>query len=265
MSNCNLYTLITGASEGLGKAFALECAGRRQNLIIVALPLSGLCHLAAFIRSNYNVDVIEHEMDLSVEKNCYQLYQQVVKSGVRVNILINNAGIGNTRGFIESCFESYKQQVDLNITSVVLLTHLFLPAMQNQPSYILNISSLSTFFYLPKKQVYGATKSFIYSFSRSLRKELSPLNISVSVLCPGGMNTNLHQYISNKSLSFITRLSLVDPHKVASIAITGLLKGKEKIIPGRLNRLFLLLDKVVLQSLKDMLIIRQVNRIAKSQ
>lgn len=264
MSNKTFYTLITGASEGLGKAFALECAGRGHQLILVALPQSRLNNLAAFIRCKYNVDVIIYELDLSLEASCHQLHSDVRSSGVQVNILINNAGVGHTRSFTESKFESYKLQVDLNITSMVLLTHLFLPCMHKQPSYILNVSSLCTFFYLPQKQVYGATKSFVYFFSRSLRKELKPYDISVSVLCPGGMNTNLYQFLSNRSLSPIGRLSLLDPAKVAYAGITGLLKRKETIIPGKLNRLFLIMDKVVFQSVKDLLINGQVNRMTKS-
>lgn len=263
MSENILYTLITGASEGLGKAFALECARRGQHLILVALPRSGLNNLAVFIRRNYDVNVIVYELDLSLEANCYRLHHDVINSGILVKILINNAGIGNTQHFVETSFESYKRQVDLNITSVVLLTHLFVPCMRERPSYILNISSLCTFFYLPQKQVYGATKSFIYFFSRSLRKELRPFKISVSVLCPGGMNTNLQQFMCNRALSPIARFSMLDPQRVAFVAIRDLLKGKEKIIPGRLNRLFLLLDKVILPSIKDMLISRQLNRMVK--
>ena len=88
------YTLITGASEGFGKSLALECASRKMNLILVALPGPELYNLADFIKRNYGVVVIPFEKDLSVEENCLQLFNEIEALQVPVNMLINNAGIG---------------------------------------------------------------------------------------------------------------------------------------------------------------------------
>ena len=89
----NLYTLITGASEGFGKALATECASRKMNLILVALPKSGLCLLANTIKKEHNVDVIVIEKDLSIEENCIKVFKQVDKLQLPVNMLINNVVI----------------------------------------------------------------------------------------------------------------------------------------------------------------------------
>src|SRR5690606_5513154 len=148
----------------------------------------------------------------------------------------NNAGIGNTLQFGEGCPLFYEKQIKLNVLATTLITKLFLDTLrQNTNSYILNVGSMASFFYLPKKQVYGATKSFIYSFSKSYHKEMRHEGVHVSVLCPGGMNTNTALTLMNRSGSWISRLSVMNPEDVVPIAIDGSLKRKEVIIPGRLN------------------------------
>ena len=241
-----LYTLITGSSEGFGKALAIECAKRKMNLILVSLPDSGLNQLAKFINQNYNVDVISIEKDLSVEENCVTLFKEVVQMNLGVNILINNVGLGSTMFFKEGTIDFYQKQVKLNVMVTTLLSSLFLDMLKtNMPSHILNVSSLSCFFYLTKKQVYGATKSYVYSFSKSLRAELSSDGVNVSVICPGGMNTNPTTIMTNKSNHWLARQSIMNPGEVATIAIKGLLNRDEIIIPGFMNKLFLLIDKLM--------------------
>lgn len=242
----NLYTLITGASEGFGKALATECASRKMNLILVALPDSKLHCVAETLIEKYAIDVVAIEIDLSIEENCTVLYNQVEELNLSVNILINNVGISSTMFFGEGDINFYQKQVKLNVITTTVLTSLFLDMLkENKPSHILNVGSLSCFFYLAKKQVYGATKSYVYSFSKSLRGELSSEGVNVSVVCPGGMNTNATIIKTNKANNWLARQSIMDPEEVAPIAIKGLLNLKEIIIPGRMNKLFLLIDKLV--------------------
>jgi len=248
------YTLITGASEGFGKALAIECARRNMNLILVALPGPELHSLTHFIERNYPVDVIAIEKDLCKDESCRELYTRVTELNLQVNMLINNAGIGSTVLFEEGSPGLYEKQIKLNVLATTLITRLFLKTLQrNSHSYILNVGSMASFFYLPKKQVYGATKSFIYFFSKSLRKELKKSNVHVSVLCPGGMNTNLALTLMNKTGNFLSRLSVMNPEDVVPVAIDGLLKGKEVIIPGKLNKFFMLLDKVLPEVIKKII------------
>ncbi|MEO8769073.1 MAG: SDR family NAD(P)-dependent oxidoreductase [Ferruginibacter sp.] len=248
------YCLITGASEGFGKALALECAQRKMNLILVALPGPELYNLASFIRRNYQVDIVAIEKDLSNEENCIALFEEIKALQVKINMLINNAGIGSTMLFSEGTIQLYQKQIKLNIMATTLLTRLFVPALEkNSPSYILNVGSLSCFFFLAKKQVYGATKSYIYFFSKSLRRELSSEGIHVSVICPGSMNTNTSIILLNKTTSWLARQSVMEPKEVARIAIDGLLNRKEVIIPGKVNQCFLLLDKILPSPIKKMI------------
>jgi uncharacterized protein len=255
------YTLITGASDGFGKALAIECASRKMNLALVALPGPELFHLACFIRRNFFVDVKIFEKDLTQESSCYDLLHEIRDEKIDVNILINNAGIGNTGFFTDMSPEFFKKQIQLNVMATALVTSLFIPELKkNGPSHILNVGSLCSFFDMPKKQVYGGTKSFVYFFSRSLRLELEPDNIEVSVVCPGGMNTNIQVSFMNKTGTYLSRMSVMNPEEVAKQVIGKMLAGKRLIIPGKLNKFFLLLDKILPGFLKTHLIKRSMNR-----
>lgn len=255
----NKFTLVTGASEGFGKALALECASRKQNLVLVALPGPALYSLADCIRQTYKVQAITFEKDLTIETECISLFEEICEMDLCVNTLINNAGLGSTMFFGEGTMSFYQRQVKLNVLATTMLTYLFLEMLRkNGPSHILNVGSLSSFFFLPKKQVYGATKSFIYSFSKSLRTELETDNVSVSVICPGAMKTNASVSLLIKGSGWLSRLASMQPEQVAPLAISGLLSNKEVIIPGLVNRVFLLMDKLLPSAVKKLLIAHQM-------
>ncbi len=246
------YTLITGASQGFGKAMAIECAKRHMNLVLVSLPNTGLNELADVLKQFYNVSVFSIEMDLCTSENCLSLFEKVKKEQISIKYFINNAGV-LSRGFFKDLDTNYiLSQISLNICTPTLLLKLFLNDLkQNAPSGILNVGSMACFFYLPKKQVYGGTKAYLLSFSKSLRRELEPDNISVSIVCPGGMNTSAVLTYQNRTGSWGSRMSIMDPEEVAKLAIDGMLKGKEVIVPGNINRFFMLLDSILPKSIKD--------------
>ncbi len=244
--NSKFYTLITGASMGFGKVLAEECARRNMNLILVALPGESLHELADTIKSKYAVDVVAIEKDLCGDQSCQELFHEVSESGLQINMLINTAGVGGTQFFHDGSINRYEEQIRLNVLATTVITHLFIGMLkQNAPSYILNVGSLASFFSLQKKQVYGATKSFILYFSKSLRRELRNENVFVTVVCPGGMFTNETVTKTINSGSFISRASSMKPEDVAPIAINGLMRKKEVIIPGRINRIIVFLDGIL--------------------
>jgi short-subunit dehydrogenase len=257
--------MITGASDGFGKALAIECARRGMNLILVALPGPALHHLANFIRKNFFVDVQSYETNLSIESEIHELHSKIVEGRLAVNILINNAGIGNTQMFVETALEFIKQQIKVNVLATTLLTNLFIPELKKHPSsYILNVGSLCSFFYLPQKQVYGGTKSFVHFFSKSLRRELKGEKVSVSVVCPGGMNTNFSTSLINRRGNWLSRMSILNPEQVAPVVIEKMLRGKEVIIPGALNRFSVFLDKLLPVFLKNILTDRLMKQLKPS-
>lgn len=263
-SEVKVYTVITGASDGLGKALALECARLHYNLILTALPGKELDNLSAFIKSNFDVDVITLSFDLTAEENCFQFCHSLIESGVQVNMLINNVGLGSTVQFEKGEIDLFLKQINLNVNATVILTKLLLPLLLNhKKSYILNVSSLSVFFFLYAKSVYGASKSFIYYFSKSLRKELKTKGVNVTVLMPGGINSNVEKYLTNKDSGFFLQLSFMNPEDVATLSIKALLKGKEEVIPGITNKIFKILNYLLPGFFKNMLMLNNIKRIEK--
>ncbi|KJD32782.1 hypothetical protein PW52_14985 [Tamlana sedimentorum] len=248
------FTLITGASTGFGKSLAIECANRGMNLVMVALPSSGLHELGCFLKMNFNIEAITFEINLSTKQSCHSLYKKVKAAGVSIKYLINNAGV-LSRGVFEDLDEDYfLTQISVNIAAPTLLTKLFFEDLKtNAPSGILNVSSMASFFHLPKKQVYGGTKAYLLSFSKSLRKEIGKYGIWVSIVCPGGMNTTTSLCIQNRKLGKLSRTSILNPEIAAKETLQKFLAKKEVVIPGTMNKLFMFLDNIIPTTIKNKL------------
>ena len=255
------YTLITGGSQGFGKAMALEFANRKMNLILVSLPNSGLGGLADFIRKQFHVQVLSLELDLSKTDSCYIIADFVKENDIQVKYLVNNAGI-LSRGFFEGLDDAFiLKQIEVNVIAPTLLIKLLLSNLKkSSPSAILNISSMAAFFPLQKKQVYGATKAYLVSFSKSLGKELKKDNIFVTTICPGGLNTTSRLCYQNRMVGWLTRESVLNPEDAAKIAIKGMFDKKGVIVPGFINKFLMLLDKLLPEFIKDYLANREINK-----
>jgi hypothetical protein len=256
------YTLLTGASQGLGKAMTFELAQRGESLMLVALPESGLEDLSSFIKQNYAVDVHYLEIDLSETGSYYEILGYIEKFNIQLKYIINNAGV-LSRGLFEELDDRFiHDQIMVNVTAPTMLIRLLLNNLKrNSPAGILNVSSLASFFPLPKKQVYCASKAYLSSFSKSLRKELKKDNISVSVVSPGSLNTTTKLCCQNKKLGWLNRQSVLDPESVAKIAIDGMLTGKKEIIPGFINNCFVKIDKILPEYIEDRLTNNEIKKI----
>ncbi len=246
------FTLITGASKGFGKSMSLELANLGMNLVLIALPNSGLKELSRFIEVNLNVKVHYLEADLGKISSYYEIYDFIEQNHIRVKYLINNAGI-LSRGLFDDLEDKFIiDQVQVNVLAPTVLIKLLLPNLkENAPAEILNISSMAGFFALPKKQVYGGTKAYLLSFSKSLRKELKKEKISVTTICPGGLNTTTKLCYQNRILGLMARESTLTPELAAKIAINGMLKGKKVVVPGFINKFFVALDKILPEFIED--------------
>lgn len=251
--------LITGASQGLGRAFAAELAKRKTNLILVSLPNENLASLAAQL-ADFQIIVHYFETDLSLRENVESLAQNINKN-FQVNILINNAGRGGTRRF-ETAEPNYLDGVlQLNITATVLLTRLLLPNLRQQKqAHILNVSSMAAFSPIGYKTVYPASKAFIRHWSLGLREELRGDEVSVSVVYPGPMATNTDASQRIEKQGFKGKIGLVSPEEVARIALRRMFKGKATIIPGFMNKLTRLLMALLPNWLKIPLISRAIKK-----
>jgi len=260
-----LTAIVTGASEGLGKSFAIELAKRHINLVLVSLPNSGLEDLASYIRKNFPINVHTLELDLTDTDSYPAIFAYLQEREITAHMLINNAGLGNWDWFEQKGIGFYKKQIELNVITPVLLTRLFLEqADAATTSYILNVGSLGGVFVVPKKQVYGATKSFIRYFTKCLQLELHGSNVKISLLSPGGINTKPELLVMNNTLKGISKATIFEAEDVARIAIDGLLKGKKEIIPGILNKLMVMLNSILPAFVKDVIIKSRLKVILKS-
>lgn len=259
----NHYTLITGASQGLGKYLALEGAQRGWDLVLVALPGSGLPELAGYITKHWNSRVVVMEKDLSAENACHQLFYELKEKGILINRLINNAGMGGNYAFDEKGTEYFSRQIHLNVTVPTVLTRLLLDDLRKTaPSAILNVGSLACFFKLPTKQVYASTKSYLLHFSCNLRKEVKQNGISVSVVCPGGMDTRWQLIMEHRlEKNWLKRHSIMHPAEVSRVALNGMERGKAVIVPGFINKCFLFFSRIFPNRLVSYLTRQHVNKL----
>jgi uncharacterized protein len=230
------YTLVTGASSGIGKAIAIEMASRGRNLILNALPEEGLSQVCSWLIEKYGVKVHYFETDLTSTDGPENLFIAIEKEGLKVDILVNNAGIG-----IEGPLESYtRKEIDtiifLNVRALTLLTFCFTPELKKRPSYILNISSLGSMIPTAYKSVYLATKSYIYYFTRALKSEFKGTSVKTCVFIPGGVRTNEKVLKRMENTGWVAKASSLEPEEVAAIGIRGMFKGQATIVPGRLNK-----------------------------
>jgi len=237
MKSIENYTLITGASMGLGKEFAIEFARRGRNLILVALPGRNLSQLCEEIALTFGVKAIANECDLTDEKALLQMASEI-SSEYSIDQLINNAGIGGTAAFENISIEYLEKIIHLNVRATTLLTRLMLPSLkEHEKALIMNIASVAAFGPLPFKTVYPASKAFIYSFSRSLGRELRKTGIKVVVVTPGPIVTNPDVAMRIIKQGALGRIGLLTAGQIAHIAIEGAVNGEEVIVPGFMNRL----------------------------
>lgn len=259
------HIIVTGASQGLGKAIALELVKRKENLLLISLPNSGQEELTRFIEENSPIDIHHIEMDLSNPNSLETIREYIDKNHLNIKYLINNAGVLSRGSFDSLTPDFITKQVEVNVLAPTMLTHLLLDDLKsNSPSGILNVGSLAGYFPLVKKQVYCGTKAYILSFSKALRKELKPYGISVSTICPGGLNTTTRLCYQNRILGWFGRESVLSPERAAKIGIDGLTRKKRVIIPGFLNKFFLWLDKIIPQFIKDKVTEQEIKTLSKA-
>ncbi len=263
------YTLITGASSGLGREMAIECASQGRNLILVALPGRNLDVFCDLLQMEYGIIARYYERDLTNSEEIHTMVKDILKK-YRVNFLINNAGIGGTSPFSESSPEFLEKIIRLNITAVSLLTRLLLTELKSHPeAHIINVSSMAAFSPFPFKTIYPASKAFIASFSRSLGEELKDTSVNVGVLHPGPILTNPDVIVRIIRQGKNGKRGLLPARTLARMAINGVRNGKHVIVPGfanKVNRLLMttLPSKIIVPLLSKAMIkeIRESRKVA---
>ncbi|MFH0883347.1 MAG: SDR family oxidoreductase [bacterium] len=241
----NPTALITGASSGIGEAFAHRLAERGYNLILVARRKEKLDSLAADLGSLQTIRVEVHAADLATEKGIASV-EKKIGGGVRVDLLINSAGFGTTGAFHEVDIEKQSTMMKLQMEAPVRLTRAVLSGMlERRSGGIINLSSISSFFPAPNRTLYGAIKAAMNQFSRSLDAEVGRFGIRVQCLAPGFTYTEFHDSseFAGWSRSQVSKRLWMTADQVARISLLELSRGKRVIvIPGWKNRLVVFLN-----------------------
>lgn len=233
--------LITGATSGLGAEFARQLAPVASRLILVGRREERLGDLAESLRKeNASLKVEAFRADLSVAAERERLTEWIVREGIPLNLLINNAGLGDLGSFDNAEWGRLSPMLEVNVTALTHLTRLILPMLRAQaPSGILNVSSVAGFFPLPEMAVYAATKAYVTSFSEALRMELAPEGISVTALCPGPVPTEFFEVASRngetiRAMDRSHPAFAATPKLVVREALYGLEKNRPGVIPNAL-------------------------------
>jgi short-subunit dehydrogenase len=254
------YALITGASSGLGKEFAIQCAMMGINLLLIALPGGNTQALAQELRLEYGVDAQAFEFDMTDSHELISRVNQIANK-YAVNFLINNAGMGGTSSILETSLERIDSIIQLNVRSTSLITRLLIPhLMKNESSYIMNISSMAAFSPIAYKTVYPASKAFISSFSLSLREELAGTGVSVSVVYPGPIMTNSMTTRRIIAQGLKGKMALLSTPELAAIALNKTLNKRSVIVPGLMNKVNHFLMGLIPENLRLKIISKAVKK-----
>ena len=231
------YTLITGASKGIGKAIAIEAANRGMNIVLVARSKQLLEDLAKELSAK-NVSVVTLSLDLLEEDAYKKVFQFVKEKALNINMLVNNAGIGFYGDFDEGDLGKQLDVMKLNMDACVKLAHEFLRTSDtSQRRYILNTVSTGAYQPVPKTVIYVATKSFMLSFSRGIRQELKKKNVYVTALCPGGTESDFFVPAKMEEVIKKNAAFMMLPDKVAKVGLDAVMKNKSVAIPGMINKM----------------------------
>lgn len=195
----NQTILITGASSGIGKEAAYELAASGANLIICARRADKLEEVKKICKKMGAQKVLVFPLDLSNAADIDQLVEYITTQQIQIDVLINNAGFGHSEPFIEVDFQTVNELFQVNVFGLMYLTQQIALTMLEQPKgQIINVASLAGKVSTPNYTIYGATKGAIVSFSNALRMELKPLNIQVTVVNFGPVNTPFFDRIEGK-------------------------------------------------------------------
>lgn len=229
--------LVTGASSGIGEAFAQALAKRQYNLILVARSQDKLEQLAQTLREAHNIQIEVIPQDLTEANASQTVFKAVSAQEMQVDLLINNAGFGDYGLFTQSSLSKQLEMIQLNITALTALTHLFLnPMQERREGGIINVSSIAGFQPLPYMSIYAATKAFVLSFSEALWAENQDTGVTITCACPGPTETEFFK-AANFSTSAMTESAsnnYASPEEVVKASLEAFDKKQANVVTGGL-------------------------------
>jgi short-subunit dehydrogenase len=239
--------VVTGASRGLGAAYAHELAARGWDLFLVSRDGARLEGLAADLKARHAAGVGTAVLDLSQPDAAQRLYVAVKENGRPVELVVNNAGFGMYGEFLDMPMARLQEMLRLHVNTVVESLRLFLPAMVEQGrGGVINVSSLAGFFPLPYFAEYAATKTFLINFSEAMAAEMRGHGVRVQVCCPGKTETDFHLTAGHESRNL---LGTHTAGEVVRRSLDALERGPVVVIIGWQARMFVPLSRLLPRSL----------------
>lgn len=255
MNSTRNYTLITGASTGIGYELAKLFAKDRHNLILVARD-EGKLETAKNELSKCNVEVKILSLDLSKSEDIQGLFNYVEMNKLNVDILVNNAGIGTFGDFSEIEWVKEEALIDINIKVLTKLTKYFLPKIiECKNGGILNVASTAAFCSGPRMAAYYASKAYVLNLTEAIYEECKDSGIRISCLCPGPVKTTFQDKAGIKK-SESAKKYLMDAEEVAKVSYKDFKKGKLIIIPGMKNKLLVIVNKLLPRRISRKIILK---------
>lgn len=234
----NIYAVITGGSSGIGLEYAKILAGKKYNLVLVSNQEQKLEEVCDFLQKEYAINVHTLCIDLSLPESAKQVYEYCKEKALQIDILINNAGMFFISDAVDADINKTKTLLSLHTTTPTLLCQYFGQDMKaRKHGYILNMSSMSAWMPYPKISLYATSKRYLKDFSRAFRTEMLKDNVSVSVACPGAVDTGLYNIAPKFQKIAVNFHIMMPPDKLAKKVIKALFKRKACIVPGTINKI----------------------------
>lgn len=229
--------LVTGASAGIGMAFANLLAAEEYNLVVTARREDRLRTLADFLTERHDVQVRAIPMDLAAPDGPQRLYDEVHDADQPVDLLVNNAGFGGVGRFEALDYIRQRQMIDVNVSALTGLARLFLPDMKVRAcGGIINVASTAAFQAGPFMAVYYASKAYVLSFSEALSEECRGTGVTVTCLCPGVTATEFFESAGFRDMP-LYRLGMMDAARVVRRGYDGWRAGRAVVLPSLLNQM----------------------------
>lgn len=236
-TEANETVLVTGATSGIGRELAREFAKHGHSLVIVAPVEAEALTVARQIGAEFSVPVRAIARDLRRAGAASDIFAELTAAGIRIDILCNNAGIGQRGKFWEIPLDRDVAMIRLNVEAVIRMTKRFLPPMLRRgQGRILNTASIAAFSPGPMLAVYHATKAFVLSWSEALATELQGTGVTVTALCPGPVDTDFLQKADMVETNVFQKGAVMAPQQVAEAAYSALMQADRVIVPGATNK-----------------------------
>lgn len=249
------YTLITGASMGIGYELAKLFAKDKRNLILISRNILKLQDVKNEL-SKFNIDIKILALDLKNSEDIQDLFNYIEANKLNINILVNNAGIGTFGDFNNIEWKSEEALIDINIKALTKLTKYFLPkVVKEKEGGILNVASTAAFCSGPRMATYYASKAYVLNLTEAIYEEYKETGIKISCLCPGPVKTSFQDKAGIKK-SKSAKKYLMDAEEVAKICYKDFYKGKVIIIPGVKNKLLVMGNKLLPRSISRKIILK---------